>query len=133
GPGWLRQNVVIELQIRSLRGQDGCMLSEPKQMCAEFQRHFADLYGARGGQEAEVNFTSYLDGMPRLSARDVEFCEMPITAKDIREALTSCTRERSPGLDGLPFELYIYMPDLFGELLRDVYCNWQQNGEYPNL
>jgi hypothetical protein len=119
--------------IRSLTDRDGRVLLESEQMCAAFQRHFAELFGARGVAEGEgVNFTTYLDGMPRLSDMDAEFCEMPITAEEIRNAMTGCAREKSPGLDGLPYEFYYHLPDLFGGLLADVYCNWQQNGRIPS-
>ena len=70
--------------------------------------------------------------MPRLSDMDAEFCEMPITAEEIRDAMTGCAGEKSPGLDGLPYEFYYHLPDLFGGLLADVYCNWQQNGRIPS-
>ncbi|XP_014785363.1 uncharacterized protein LOC106880069 [Octopus bimaculoides] len=53
---------------------------------------------------------------------------MPITAEDIWDAMSSCTRERSLGFDGRPFVLYLHMPDLFSDLLADIYHNWQQNG-----
>ena len=46
--------------------------------------------------------------------------------------MKGCVRDKSPGLDGLPYELYVQMPDLFGDLLADVYCNWQQNGRIPS-
>lgn len=114
--------------IWSLRIWDGCLLHESKQFCAEFLRNFAEIYGAGCGPEVKVNFTSHLDGMPRLSARDEEFCEMPITTKNICDLLASCTRKRSSRLDDLLFELYIHMSDSFSELLGKPYSIWQQNG-----
>lgn len=88
-----------------------------------FQRHFAELCAVCSGLETEVN---YLYGMSPFSARDVEFREMPATAEDIRDALTSCSRERSQGVNNLPFELYIHMPDLFG-------TNSSRMEKYPDL
>lgn len=71
-----------------------------------------------------MNFTSYLDGMPRFPARDAEPCEIPITVEDIRDAMISYTRVKSPELDGLRFELCLHKPDWSGDLLADVYHNW---------
>lgn len=56
---------------------------------------------------AELNFISYLNGMLRLSAS--EFCEIPIIAEDLHDELFSCSGERSPELDGLPFEFSMHM------------------------
>lgn len=39
--------------------------------------------------------------------KDAELCKIPITAEDIRDTMTSCAREESTGLDGLPFGVYI--------------------------
>lgn len=95
-------------------------------MCVEFQQYFTKLYEACNGFGMTVDFT-YLSGMPHLSAWDAEFCEMPITAKDIQNEMKACTREKSLGCDGLPFELYFHMLDLFSGLSEDTYHNWQQN------
>lgn len=38
---------------------------------------------------------------------------------------------KAPGFDGLPYELYKSIPNLFGHLLAGVFTNWQQNGLIP--
>ena len=45
--------------------------------------------------------------------------------------MSGCARGNSPGLDGLPYELYFHMPDLFATVLAAVYCSWQQTGSIP--
>lgn len=72
----------------------------------------------------EANFTSNPVSLLRLSARDVTFYKIPITAEDKRDALASFTGEQSLGPGVLPFELYIHMPNLLGEILRGIYRNW---------
>ncbi|XP_052824337.1 uncharacterized protein LOC128247918 [Octopus bimaculoides] len=64
-----------------------------------------------------MDFTSDLDGLPRFSATEVRRYERPMTAFEMWEAMTNYTSGKSPGLDGLRYELYAYMPDLF-EILR---------------
>lgn len=71
---------------------------------------------------------SCLGRLVQLSAMEAEHCEMLVIAFGTRETMASCTRVKLPGLAGLPYALYVYMPDLFGDLLANVYCNWQQNG-----
>lgn len=63
-------------------------------------------------------------------AKDAEFCKIPIRAEDIREAITSYTREKSPELNGL-FSSFIFMSDLFEDFLADIYNGWQQNRKIP--
>lgn len=93
------------------------MLHESKQMCAEYPRHFARLYKEPGSQEVQVSFSFY------LSAKDVKFREIPISAENILNSLASYTRKRSLGLVGLHFELYIHLSVFFSELLVDIYHN----------
>lgn len=73
-----------------------------------------------------MDITSYFDRTPRLSM-DVKFCEMLITAEDIRDAFVSCIVGnvfRNGCL--FPFECYIHLLNLF-EFLGEFYRNWQQN------
>lgn len=81
--------------IRFLVSSDEYMITESKQVYAEFQQYFAELYGARDGSGMVVDFTFYLNGMSHLSARDTEFCEMLMTAKIYR---TSWRHEQERGL-----------------------------------
>lgn len=79
-----------------------------------------------------ADFISYLDGLQRFSVIDARSCEKPVTATEIWEIMSNCTSCKLPDLDGLPYEFYVFILDLFGSLLSDVYSNWQQNGRTPN-
>lgn len=56
-----------------------------------FNNTFLDCLERASETELEVDFTSNIDGMLRLSVGDVDFCEMLITAENIRDTMTSCT------------------------------------------
>lgn len=58
--------------------------------------------------------------------------EIPITAAEVEEVLADCPKGESPGLDGLRYELYKSMPELFAGLLAEAYSVWQQNGRIPS-
>lgn len=93
------------------------MVTETEETRKIFQEYFAQLFGRDGGPERKRDFTDFLDGLPRLSGREVECCEIPITAAEVKEALSDCGGYKSQGLDGRHYELYYRMPDLFGYLL----------------
>lgn len=64
------------------------------------------VWGTYGSNsETVVDFASYFSGMPRFSARDNEFCELPITFEDIQDAMKTCAREKFPGRAFQSFEL----------------------------
>lgn len=121
-----------KVTIRSLLNQNGCEVLEPKQMCVIFQQYFAQLLGTKNRLDNRTNFHVYLDGLPRLSASEAECCKRPITSAEILEAMKSCVRGRSLGLDDLRYEFYISMPDLFrGSLSRRCTAAGRKMGEYP--
>lgn len=55
------------------------MLLEPKQMYAAFQQHFTRLFGTNNGLKYRMHFSTHLGDLPRLSAREAERCERPVT------------------------------------------------------
>lgn len=69
--------------------------------------------------------------MPRLSDENAEICEGPIALEEIKQTLMDCGAGKAPGIDGLPYELYKSIPELFRNILVAVYVNWQQNGFIP--
>lgn len=70
----------------------------------------------------------FLAELPHLSGQDTESCEVLITLEEVIEAMADFGADKALGLDGLLYELYKSMTDLFRHLLEDVYSNWQQNG-----
>ena len=75
------------------------------------------------GEPETVDFNAYLNSLPRLLAEKLECSEKSITAAEKRSVVSGCVRGKSPGLDGVPYELYGYIPGLFVPLLADVYRN----------
>lgn len=68
------------------------------------------LWGARwyeGGSELRF----LLRRVGWLSARDVESCKMSVTSYNICDALEICRNEKSAGLDIMPLDNYIRMPN----------------------
>lgn len=65
-------------QFGPLASCDGGM---SKQMFAEFQRHYVELYGTRGSSGTLVDYTSFLSDKPRPSARDAVFFKVSKTAE----------------------------------------------------
>lgn len=68
----------------------------------------------------------YLAGVPSLSGREAECCEGLITAVEVQDASSDCDGDKYPELDGLHYQFYNRMPDLFEYLLARVFTNWQQ-------
>lgn len=100
-------------------------------MCEAIYKHFAKLFGRGGTPYNVVALRDSLAARPRLSARQAECCEGPITAVEEIKVLSECSGARSPRHDGLIHEFYRSMPDFLRYLLADVYVNSLQNGIIP--
>lgn len=95
--------------------QDAHMLFKSEQMCA--------VVWVRWLVNDGIDFTPYPDGLARLSATDARFCEKQIKATEIREVMSDCTIRISHALDVAPEKFYVFMSDMFGSLLAEVYTN----------
>ena len=58
-------------------------------------------------------FHSYLADFPRLGTAEAASCEGVITECEVRDALKQVSLNKSPGLDGLPYEVYLRLLHMF--------------------
>ena len=59
-------------------------------------------------------------------------CEGCITEDEVREALKSVGLYKSPGIDGLPYEVYLMLSHMFVPLLATTYNKWIKLVPYPD-
>lgn len=85
---------------------------------ATFKNFYEHLYSSKVGVEDQqtIEFISKLN-LPCLSDEQQKFLDSLITLSEVKEALESMNKEKAPGLDGLPPELYLVIWDLLGPLL----------------
>lgn len=56
--------------------------------------------------------------LPKLDS-DVDVLEKPVTLAELKRAAESLTKDKSPGSDGIPPELYLVVWDIVGQLALD--------------
>ena len=66
-----------------------------------------------------------LGWLKRLAAKEV------VTECEVRDALKQVSLNKSPGLDGLPYEVYLRMSPMFVPILTDVFNHWFAQGAIP--
>ena len=54
-----------------------------------------------------------------------------ITECEVRDAVKQVSLNKSSGLDGLPYEMYLRMSDMFVSLQTDMFNNWFAQGAIP--
>ena len=117
--------------IESFKSPDGHILGSNREMRDAFRAHFRDRF-ARCPDLPVQEFRSYLADFPRLLEAEAASCEGLFTECEIRDALKQVSLKKSPGLDGLPYEVYLRLPHMFVLILTDVFKHWFAQGAIPD-
>ena len=116
--------------IPSITTKDGRLLKGPREVCNGFREFFADLFSA---EDLTVsNFDSYLAGSPCLDEATAASCEGVVTEEEVKIAMSQVSNSTSPGLDGLPYEIYKSLSHLFIPILTQLYNHWFTLGHIPS-
>lgn len=68
------------------------------------------------GSEHRKDFVEFVTIILRHSGWEAECCEGSIPVTELEDAFSNGGGEKSSGLEGLPSNIYIRMPDLLGRL-----------------
>ena len=131
---WKATNMAQELRAEELRhaadrhiasvtSPDGQRRTTNEAICKEFRQYFLKLFTREPGLSS-AQFDTYLADFPCLSVTEAAGCEGCITEDEVRRAMKSVGLDKSPGIDGLPYEVYI--SHMFVLLLATIYNNWMR-------
>ena len=74
------------------------------------------------------NLNKYLSGLGSLSAIESNSMHDDIKMDELDEILKNCKNNKSPGLDGLPYEFYKAVWPVIGHKMRDIFqCQLNRN------
>lgn len=115
----LREND-SKANIFAIKDPNGSILTDPASINDVFRKFYLDLYTSEVKGD-HTNSRSFLDGLdlPKLSQEEAEQLESPLTLDEVTTALKSLNRGKSPGLDGIPPELLLFLWDIVGPLFLD--------------
>ena len=116
--------------IASVESPDGRVLRSNREMRDAFRVHFRDRFARCPDLPLQV-FRSYLADFPRLGAAEAASCEGVITECEVRDTLKQVGLNNSPGLNGLPYEVYLSLPHMFVSILTDMFNHWFAHGSIP--
>ena len=94
-----------------------------REMRDAFQAHFRDRF-ARCTNLLVQEFCSYLTHFPCFWKAEAASCKFLVTECEARDVLKQVSLNKSPGLYGLPYKVYLKLPDMFVPILTDVFNHW---------
>ena len=107
--------------IDSVKYPDGRELQPTCEMRDAFRANFRDRF-ARCPDLPLQEFRSYLADFLHLGAAEVASYESVNTECEVRDALKQVGLNKSPGLDGLPYEVYLRLPHMFVPILTHMFA-----------
>ena len=116
--------------IDSVKSPDGRVLRSNREIRDAFRAHFRDRF-ARCPDLPLQEFRSYLVDFLRRGAAEAASCEDVITECEVRDVLKQVGLNKSPGLDGLPYEVYLWLSHMFVPILTDMFNHWFAQGAIP--
>lgn len=102
------------MTIAQIQGQDGVLLSHPRDTNQCFTTYYQQLYSSRVTYD-QKDLDDYLEetDIPILTITFANTLDAPITIEEIQSALKIMQTGKTPGPDGFPVEFYkTYMEDL---------------------
>ena len=109
--------------IEFVKSSDGHVLRSNREMREAFWAHFRDRF-ARCPDLPVQEFCNYLADFLRLREAEAASCKGLVTECEVRNVLKQVGLNKSPGLDGLPYEVYLMMSHMFVPILTDVFNHW---------
>ena len=109
---------------------DGRMQRSSREIREAFRTHFRDRF-ARYLDLQVQEFRNYLADFPRLEEAEAASCEGVVTECEIHNALKQVDLNKSPGLNGLPYEGNLRMSHMFVPILTDMFNHWFAQGAIP--
>ena len=116
--------------IRSVVTPDGHRLQSTGEIREAFRAHFQARFAQLPNLPVQ-EFHNYLADFPHLREAEAASCEGRVTDCEVLEALKQVGLNKAPGLDGLPYELYLRMSHIFVPILTDVFNHWFDQGGIP--
>ena len=121
----------LDRYIDSVKTPYGRLLRSTHEMRDAFRTHFRDRL-ARSPDLPLQEFRSNLADFPRLGEAEAASCESVVTECKVRDVLQQVGFNKSPELDGLPYEVYLKMSHMFVPILTDMFNHWFVQGAIPS-
>ena len=116
--------------IEYVSAPDGRVLRSSREIREAFRAHFRGRFALCPELRLQ-EFRNYLADFPRLGEAEAASCEGVVMECEVRDALKQVGLNKSPGLDGLPYEVYLRMSHMFVPILTDVFNHWFAQGAIP--
>ncbi len=112
-----KQNRAIIEQVENNNGE---IITEQEQILETVHKYYEDLF-ANGISKPE-QMAKMLESVDKgINVDDKEWCDTPLSLEEVVQAIEGLNKNKSPGSDGIPAELYQTFKDQLAPLLLQLY------------
>uniref|UniRef100_A0A3B1ICK8 Reverse transcriptase domain-containing protein n=1 Tax=Astyanax mexicanus TaxID=7994 RepID=A0A3B1ICK8_ASTMX len=117
--------------ITTIKSHDGVFVTDQTQINNVFCSFFSKLYASEISSEA-LDFASFFQSLdlPHLSMEQTSLLDQDISLSELKKALYQMNKGKSPGLDGIPAEFYLFFWEELGTLMLEMFNYSLNEGEF---
>ena len=122
-PGFFHMNEKLNANfkfIKEVRNKEGVVVSG-EEMVSVFHQFFTDLYKCDNNIDLRLQEMFLNSVQSCISLEKSDFLDRPITLEEIKRAIFVMSKNKSPGIDGLPIEFYQRFFDVICDDLLMLY------------
>ncbi|KAJ8018214.1 hypothetical protein HOLleu_43920 [Holothuria leucospilota] len=114
--------------IRSIRGPNGDIYDRKDDICKVFHEYYSSLFSKDKNTDsiAQNDFIKNLN--VSIHTHHKEELDLPFSIDEVFSALKTTSKNKAPGIDGLPYEFFHNFFDLIGTDLLEVYNDVFERG-----
>lgn len=120
-----KNNTIHQLRIDNIVCDDANQIAN---FCSNF---YKNLYSSQYCDDNTVSFLEPLVDINPINTADQEFCDRPISLKEIVDSINNVKNNKSPGVDGLTSEFYKSFSEELAPFLLEVFCESIAKGVLP--
>lgn len=97
------------------------VVTSTEEVVKTFKDFYKDLY-KNGQTPTENDFSYFFSGLEllTLTSEDILYLESDMTLEELLKALKATNKGKTPGIDGIPVELYLELWDVLGPVWLDT-------------
>ena len=107
------------------------IINDSDEILDQLKQYYANLFTQIDGVGVDHDFLRDIE-LPQISVEDKDILEKPISLAEVEIAIKQMNKEKCPGLDGIPVELYQEMIEDFKYVLHDLFLKCVSEDELNN-